>query len=429
MIAAGVLLCRLPAQAATVIVLDPGHGGENLGAEYLAGTEAGVLEKEMTLELAELIREALSERPDIEVYLTREDDRDLSLKERAEYASRAGADLLISLHFNASETHRLYGAEVWIPVQKDYYERTLPAAWQFEQQLVGMGLHCRGIKTRLGQSGQADYYGILRESVKLQVPAILVEHCHVDHMRDLAYWIQEDSLKKLAQADANAILAYLSEGESISLPSCYEHWEESQQLRGQDTTPPEKVSARLAERKESSFVFALQAKETESLVCYYDYSLDHGMTWSELQPWKAGENAGVEAVAAGKESASLEAGDSPYTDSAAEDAETLYTELAIPSGQGTVIFRIYNNYDLCCQTAPIELSESSQDSGEDSGEAWNPAEAGRINGAEKEAGEEGWDPVSQELVERLLPVIRWALAAVLCLMILTAIWTAKVYRK
>lgn len=389
MILAGVLFGGLPAQAA-VIVLDPGHGGENLGAEYLAGTEAGVLEKEMTLELAGLIREALSEQPDIEVYLTREDDRELSLKERAEFAEAVGADLLISLHFNASENHRLYGTEVWISVQKDYYEKTLPAALQFERQLTGMGLHSRGIKTRLGQSGQADYYGILRESVKLGVPAILVEHCHVDNMQDLEYWIQGDSLKRFAQADADAILAYLSEGERIAVPSCYQHWEESQKLRGQDTTPPEEVSARLVERKESSCIFELQAKETESILCYYDYSLDHGSTWSELLAWESGE-------------------------------QLQYPELAIASNQEEIIFRVYNNYDLFYQTAPVELSPYPQQSGQ---AVWNGEETGKENTESTGIP----DPAARKLLKRLLFVIRWALAAVLCLMILTAALTAKAYR-
>lgn len=389
MIIAGALFGGLPAQAA-VIVLDPGHGGENLGAEYLAGTEAGVLEKEMTLELAGLIREALSEQPDIEVYLTREDDRELSLKERAEFAEAVGADLLISLHFNASENHRLYGTEVWISVQKDYYEKTLPAALQFERQLAGMGLHSRGIKTRLGQSRQADYYGILRESVKLGVPAILVEHCHVDNMQDLEYWIQGDSLKRFAQADADAILAYLSEGERIAVPSCYQHWEESQTLRGQDTTPPEEVSAELVERKESSCIFELQAKETESILCYYDYSLDHGSTWSELLAWESGE-------------------------------QLQYPELAIASNQEEIIFRVYNNYDLFYQTAPVALSPYPQQNGQ---AVWNGEETGKENTESTGIP----DPAARKLLKRLLFVIRWVLVAVLCLMILTAVLTAKAYR-
>ena len=94
----------------TVIVIDPGHGGENYGT-----IQNGHLEKEMTLTTATAMYEELSKYDNVTVYMTRTDDVDMSLLERAEFAAAKEADFLFSIHYNASVHHNLYGSEVWIP--------------------------------------------------------------------------------------------------------------------------------------------------------------------------------------------------------------------------------------------------------------------------------------------------------------------------
>ena len=84
-----------------VVVIDPGHGGDNNGTR-----ENGVLEKSMTLTVAKAMYQELSKFDNIKVYMTRTEDVDMTLKERAEMAAELGADFLFSLHFNASETQR-----------------------------------------------------------------------------------------------------------------------------------------------------------------------------------------------------------------------------------------------------------------------------------------------------------------------------------
>lgn len=65
-----------------VVVIDPGHGGSNLGADY-----NGFLEKEMNLTVAEAMAEELREYEGITVYLTHEDlDTDIRIKDRAAFA-------------------------------------------------------------------------------------------------------------------------------------------------------------------------------------------------------------------------------------------------------------------------------------------------------------------------------------------------------
>lgn len=93
-----------------VIVIDPGHGGSNEGLNY-----DGFLEKDMNLVTAKAMQELLQQYDNTEVYITNPDKKDMSLKERAEYAKSVEADVMVSLHFNMSENHTMYGSEVWIP--------------------------------------------------------------------------------------------------------------------------------------------------------------------------------------------------------------------------------------------------------------------------------------------------------------------------
>ena len=87
-----------------VIVIDPGHGGENQGT-----LEGKLDEKYMTLTTALAMYEELCLYDNVDVYLTRTKDTDLTLKERAEFAKSVNADFLFSVHYNASVNHELFG--------------------------------------------------------------------------------------------------------------------------------------------------------------------------------------------------------------------------------------------------------------------------------------------------------------------------------
>jgi len=77
------------------IVLDPGHGGAQVGAT----SESGVTEKEITLDIALRLRQLL-ETSQFEVLMTRETDVTLSLERRASFANTNHADLFVSIHVN-----------------------------------------------------------------------------------------------------------------------------------------------------------------------------------------------------------------------------------------------------------------------------------------------------------------------------------------
>lgn len=91
-----------------LIILDPGHGGMDEGC-----SRDGVLEKEINLQLAKLVRDKLEELG-YEVLLLREEDTELTLEERVNMAELASADLYISIHQNAcEESAEVEGIEVW----------------------------------------------------------------------------------------------------------------------------------------------------------------------------------------------------------------------------------------------------------------------------------------------------------------------------
>lgn len=93
------------------IVIDAGHGGHDAGATGVSGA----VEKHISLALARALRDRLRDDPRFEVYLTREDDRYLTLRERAEFANRVRADLFLSIHCNSGRRVGARGVEIFIP--------------------------------------------------------------------------------------------------------------------------------------------------------------------------------------------------------------------------------------------------------------------------------------------------------------------------
>ena len=98
-----------PAWAPVVIVLDPGHGGIDPGAQ-----RGGVLEKDLMLQFAREIRDTLRRSGNFEVILTRDDDVFVSLERRVSIAHEVQADLFISLHADALQQGHASGATVYV---------------------------------------------------------------------------------------------------------------------------------------------------------------------------------------------------------------------------------------------------------------------------------------------------------------------------
>lgn len=192
------------------LALDPGHGGEENGAEYY-----GKREKDINLQLAYLVKEGLEQYENITVFLTRTEDETVGLKERADRAAEVDADLLISLHCNASVSHVSQGASVYISTGEYKRKELMDFADLFLGEFEAIGLSNAGTFARMTQMGRRradgsfdDYYGVLRHSYNHGIPAILIEHCYMDSPADKDYVSSKEGIGKLAEADVNAIAAF-----------------------------------------------------------------------------------------------------------------------------------------------------------------------------------------------------------------------------
>lgn len=199
-----------------VIVLDPGHGGGYTGAAY-----SGFVEKDMTLKVANMVSEYLTENySNVEVYLTREKDSALSgdivkdLEMRAEFAKQANADALVSLHFNASTDHSATGASVYITNRKSLNPMAKSLADCILKKLNELGLRNRGAMTAnsndmFDEDGKPlDYYAINRHCANRGLVGIIVEHCFMDNESDRSFMDTDGKLLELAKADAEGIADY-----------------------------------------------------------------------------------------------------------------------------------------------------------------------------------------------------------------------------
>jgi N-acetylmuramoyl-L-alanine amidase len=99
----------MPTPGVRTIVIDAGHGGDDVGARGAGGAE----EKAVTLAIARRLRTLIEGRLGLRVFMTRDDDRLLTLDERSAYANSQKADVFISIHANAALRPAVRGAEVF----------------------------------------------------------------------------------------------------------------------------------------------------------------------------------------------------------------------------------------------------------------------------------------------------------------------------
>ena len=106
--------------AVRTVVIDAGHGGDSTGTR----TPQGMLEKDLTLDIARRLQRLLVQQS-FQVVMTRDADRDVSLKERGALANRIGADIFVSIHLNWIENRRSGGLETYYmgPTDDPYLTR------------------------------------------------------------------------------------------------------------------------------------------------------------------------------------------------------------------------------------------------------------------------------------------------------------------
>lgn len=268
-----------------IIVIDPGHGGGNLGAEYGEYTE-----KDMTMTVARAMKEELEKYDDVIVYLTRESDAEMTIKDRALFAKEKKADFLFCLHFNSSVNHNLYGSEVWVSAFGEYYIKGRQFAEINMSIFEEMGLYSRGIKTRLNDKDD-NYYGILRYCTEEGVPAALIEHCHLDNEKDQPFYRQSnDQLEEFGRKDAEAAARYFGL-RSTEKGTDFKDYPKVEvpyrEIVRPDKTEPDSCEIEVLDinRETGIITVSMHAVDNDSYIQYYSYSINGGNTYSELLPW------------------------------------------------------------------------------------------------------------------------------------------------
>ena len=213
-----------------VVVLDPGHGGSNPGAK---GAVEGVHEKQVTLALAGKVAAALEARG-IEVHLTRDGDRTMTLRERVAEANRRAADLFVSIHANASPSRVQRGYETFVltPAGVDVDGRALrggtgtpragideatalvlddvergAAQWEAAELAAAMQDRLREVRGGEGDRGvRQDAHHVLLGAT---MPAVLVEVGFVDHPIEGRELVDPAVQDEIAGAIADAIAAQI----------------------------------------------------------------------------------------------------------------------------------------------------------------------------------------------------------------------------
>lgn len=102
-------------QAKPIVVIDPGHGGADVGTRSPA---TGTFEKTVVLAMAEALIDDLVKTGRYDVRSTRTSDVYVSLGERVAFARAAKADLLVSIHADAEYDHSVRGATVYTVSEK-----------------------------------------------------------------------------------------------------------------------------------------------------------------------------------------------------------------------------------------------------------------------------------------------------------------------
>jgi N-acetylmuramoyl-L-alanine amidase len=195
-----------------VVVLDPGHGGQDSGA--MCG---GVLEKDLTLDVARRI-ERLLDSEGIATLMTRVGDTYVSLADRAALANRARNCIFVSIHFNEDNKPVATGVETYYAAHQitagSFLASWLPFLWRplsnspnpESQDLAGLIQGALVARTRAADRGvQARQFFVI---ANVTSPAVLIEGGFLTNKEDISKLASEDYRDQIAAAVTDGILRY-----------------------------------------------------------------------------------------------------------------------------------------------------------------------------------------------------------------------------
>ena len=163
------------------IAIDPGHGGEEIGAIGPTRTLEKDINLILSLQLAKILR-----KHDYQVFLTREEDRTVPIYKRMEKADAWGADIFISVHNNA------LGDGVYP------FDRRGSSVYHYQPKSLDLGraIH-RNLVERSGLADDGFFYGNLAVPRTTYMPSVLIETAYLMHPEDEMLLADEKVRKRI----------------------------------------------------------------------------------------------------------------------------------------------------------------------------------------------------------------------------------------
>ena len=282
---------RVDAAPSVTIVIDPGHGGVSAdGDETNSGCKYhGLEEKNVNLITAKAMYDELSEYGNVNVFLTRDKDEEVSLSRRVEFAQAKGADVIISIHYNASADHNFFGSEVFTSAYGECYAVGHALAEKVMKEWVSEGNIPKDIKTRIGKKG--DYYGLIRNGTSVGIPTIILEHGYLDNDRDYQRIKNETAWKNFGIMDATAVAKFYGLEKNVVKESIGpgELKAPSSPVMPDDTEPTGvRLEINSYNSNKGDVEFTLYAYDDESKLMYYGFmtdDVDKDTVFPELELW------------------------------------------------------------------------------------------------------------------------------------------------
>lgn len=221
--------CLSPSVFALRVVIDPGHGGNDLGA-----VRDSFVESKIVLAISQKVKAKLEAHKNIQAILTRESNLGVSLKERVDKANETGADLFISLHANTSYATNVTGMEFYFNSAKTPVVNQISAAssptnnevlaqikqdFNFYDKTEKSLLLTRTIREFTEVTAQksiikrAPFYVI--ENTRM--PSILVELGFISNRREAKKLTNPEYQNELAEQITKAILEYKEKSDKAPL--------------------------------------------------------------------------------------------------------------------------------------------------------------------------------------------------------------------
>jgi N-acetylmuramoyl-L-alanine amidase len=191
------------------VMIDPGHGGFDSGVRG----KDNILEKDLTLEVSQKIKELLVGKEGIEVFLTRNDDRYMTPEERVNFANNLRGNVLLSIHFNWSPSPNSKGFSVCINSDRirmapEASTASISGGDAFTGYSKKFANEIRSRLTSVITTGGKEKEAPLTITNGLFMPCVLLEVLYLSNQKDLDILSKSEFVNTVATSLSDSILAF-----------------------------------------------------------------------------------------------------------------------------------------------------------------------------------------------------------------------------